>query len=254
MRFSLRLAAPAFLTGLVTTKTFVTFLCLAAQANRHFTLGHPSSIVSGVETPIAYPLDRSCNKDMSQTPPSLLDRLREHPEDTEAWNRFDTLYRPLLSSWLRRHALQSHDADDLLQEVLQVVLRELPKFHFDPSKGRFRGWLRAILVNRLREFWRSQKARPDSDFYTRILDQLEDPRSDLSRLWDQEHDEHVGRRVLALIDRDFLPSTLQAFHRVMAGEKASAVAAELKMSVNAVYLAKSSVLKRLRQELHGLLD
>jgi RNA polymerase sigma-70 factor (ECF subfamily) len=60
--------------------------------------------------------------------------------------------------------------------------------------------------------------------------------------------------VLALIERDFSPSTWQAFHRVMAGEKASAVATELKISVNAVYLAKSSILKRLRLVLHGLLD
>ncbi len=194
----------------------------------------------------------------AQTALSLLTQLREHPEDSEAWRRFDTLYRPLLLAWLRRYSLQPQDADDLVQQVLEVVVREMPNFDYDPKKGKFRGWLRAILVNQLRGFWRSRKGRPlatgDSDFYDKMLNQLADPKSDLSRLWDQEHDQHVAQRLLALIEPDFSPTTWQAFQRVMGGEKAAKVAAYLGISVNAVYLAKSSVLKRLRRELEGLAE
>jgi RNA polymerase sigma factor (sigma-70 family) len=193
---------------------------------------------------------------VAQTPPSLLNRLREHPDDAEAWRRFDDLYRPLLQTWLRRYAVQPQDADDLVQQVLEVVVREMPSFHYEPAKGRFRAWLRSIMVNQLRAFWRSQQARPktDSDFFDRILEQLEDEKSDLSRLWDQEHDQHVSRRLLALIEPDFSPATWQAFRRLMDGAKAKDVAADLGISANAVYLAKSSILKRLREEIEGLTD
>jgi RNA polymerase sigma-70 factor (ECF subfamily) len=194
------------------------------------------------------------NSPMAQTPPSLLQRLREHPDDGEAWNRFDSLYRPLLQTWLRRYSIRPQDADDLVQKVLEVVLREMPNFHYDAEKGKFRGWLRGILVNRLRDFLRSEQARPiatgDSDFFNKILDQLADPKSDLSRLLDQEHDQHVARQLLAIVQRDFSPTTYQAFLRVMAGDQVATIAADLKISANAVYLAKSSVIKRLRQELH----
>ncbi len=195
---------------------------------------------------------------MAQTPPSLLQRLHEHPEDGEAWNRFDSLYRPLLQTWLRRYSIRPQDADDLVQQVLEVVVREMPNFHYDAEKGKFRGWLRGILVNRLREFLRSEHARPiatgDSDFFDKILNQLEDPKSDLSRLWDQEHDEHVAKRLLSLIEQDFAASTWTAFRRLVDGEKAAQIAADLKISANAVFLAKSSVMKRLRQEMEGLRD
>jgi RNA polymerase sigma-70 factor (ECF subfamily) len=60
---------------------------------------------------------------------------------------------------------------------------------------------------------------------------------------------HVARRLLARVEADFSPTTWQAFRRVMSGEKAAGVAGDLKISVNAVYLAKSSVLRRLRQEM-----
>jgi len=193
---------------------------------------------------------------VADTPQSLLERLRKHPGDQDAWHRFDDLYRPLLASWIRRYSVQPHDADDIVQQVLEVVIREMPRFEYDPLKGRFRAWLRSILVNQLRTFWRSQKSRPQADyeFFDKILAQLEDEKSDLVHLWDQEHDQHVSQRLLALIEHEFAPNTWHAFRRLMNNEPVQKVAADLGISVNAAYLAKSGVLKRLRQEMAGLRD
>ncbi len=194
---------------------------------------------------------------MSATSATLLERLRDRA-DAEAWQRLVELYTPLLTGWLRRHALQPSDVDDLVQEVLAAVARDIGRFEHNRRVGAFRHWLRTILANRLREFWRAQRARPtatgESDFAD-ILAQLEDSGSGLSRLWDREHDEHVVRRLLAMIEPQFTPSTWQAFRRlVLDGERPDAVAAELGLSVNAVFIAKSRVLQRLRQEGRDLLD
>jgi RNA polymerase sigma-70 factor (ECF subfamily) len=194
---------------------------------------------------------------VDKTSPSLLYRLRHRPEDAASWQRFDALYRPLLYTWLRRHALQAQDADDLVQQVLEVVVRELPSFHYDPAKGRFRGWLKTILVNRLREYWRSQKFRPqkDRDSFAVVLEQLEDPASNLSRQWDREHDQYVVTRLLEQVRSQVHPKSWEAFRRLMLeGEAAEAVASHLNMSLNAVRLAKFHVLKKLRHEAAGLVD
>jgi RNA polymerase sigma-70 factor (ECF subfamily) len=153
--------------------------------------------------------------------------------------------------------LQAQDADDLIQEVLTVVVRELPGFRYDPERGSFRGWLRTVLVHRLRAFQRAQRMRPlatgDSDF-CRLLEQLEDPRSGLSRLWDQEHDRHVLGRLLEMIRPDFEPTTWLAFRRVvLEGIKPAVAAAELGISVNAVFIARSRIQRRLREEMRGLI-
>ena len=87
------------------------------------------------------------------------------------------------------------------------------------------------------------------------LDALEDPAGDLNQLWEREHDAFLAKRVLQLIERDFTFSTWQAFRRVVLdGAKPADVAAELNMSVNAVLLAKSRVLRRARGEIAGLID
>jgi RNA polymerase sigma-70 factor (ECF subfamily) len=87
------------------------------------------------------------------------------------------------------------------------------------------------------------------------LDQLADPRSDLSRLWDWEHDRHVVSRLLKSIEPEFEPTAWQVFRRVaIEGAEPAEVAAELGKTRNAVLIAKCRVLRRLKQELQGLTD
>ena len=194
---------------------------------------------------------------MTRTRISLLERLRTR-SDHAAWDDFVRLYGPLIHRWLCEFRLQHHDACDVGQEVLVTVVREMPQFRYDPGRGSFRGWLRNVVTNRVLGYWRSRDQQRvvlgDSDFQKRLVE-LEDPSSETSRRWDDEHDSHVIARVLALVRTDFEPATWQAFSRVvMHGEKPTVVAASLGISVNAVHLAKARVLRRMRQEIAGLLD
>jgi RNA polymerase sigma-70 factor (ECF subfamily) len=187
---------------------------------------------------------------MIQTSMSLLELLRTQPDET-GWRRLDDLYRPLIRRWLLRDPTLRDEAEDLVQEVLAVVVRELPQFQRERT-GSFRRWLRTITSNRLRAFRQARQHRPQpwaNHFDDSTPSQLEDPHSALSQEWDQEYDAYLVRRLMALIEPQFEPGTVQAFRRVVFdGAKPADVAKELGISVNAVLLAKSRVLKRLRQE------
>jgi len=194
---------------------------------------------------------------MSETSLSLLDRLRSGTDET-AWKRFVDLYTPLIRGWLRRHRICEPDADDLAQDVMTVVIRDLGSFEHNQRTGAFRTWLRTVTAHRLQALWRSRQGRPlvtgDRNF-EQTLEQLADPASSLSRLWDQQHDQHVARRLMELVRPQFQDRTWQAFRLVVLdGLKAAEVAQELGITVNAVLVAKSHVLARLRQEMRGLTD
>jgi RNA polymerase sigma-70 factor (ECF subfamily) len=191
-----------------------------------------------------------------ETSVSLLERLAGTPTDDD-WRRLLDLYQPLLRAWMARAGVADADADDLTQEVLLAVFRDVGGFE-RRSAGAFRSWLRTILAHRLQDFFRSRRYRPlatgDSDFVER-LHQLASPDSELSREWDREHDRHVAGKVMQMVRRDVEPATWQAFRRqVLDGVSAAEVAVELGLSPNAALLAKSRVLKRLRAELAGLVD
>jgi RNA polymerase sigma factor (sigma-70 family) len=136
-------------------------------------------------------------------------------------------------------------------------VRELPQFQHDLRRGAFRRWLRTVLVNRLRAFWRGRhrQATTGGRDFDALLGELEDPSSDQSRLWDREHDEHVARRLMDLLEPEFEPTTWRAFRLLMIeGRSTAQVAAELGISVGAVRVAKSRILRRFRQEVDGLID
>ena len=191
-----------------------------------------------------------------ETSVSLLGRLAGAPSEDD-WRRLDELYRPLLRAWMVRAGVAASDVDDLVQDVLLVVVRKVAGFEWR-GQGAFRAWLRTILAHQLRDYFCGQKNRPiatgGSDFQS-WLDELESHDSALSRLLDREHDEHVVASLLRTVQGDFAPVTWQAFLRhVQKGERAAQVAEALGLSLNSVLLAKSRVLKRLRQEAAGLVD
>jgi RNA polymerase sigma-70 factor (ECF subfamily) len=193
---------------------------------------------------------------MESTSRSLLVRAGQGHEP--AWQQLVGLYRPLIHGHLLRQGVQPQEADDLAQDVLTVLVRELPHFEHAGRPGAFRSWLRQVTVNRAREFWRSGRCRTAAIGGSAFLDQLqqlEDASSVLAQQWDREHDHHVLRHLLAQLHDDFAPTVIRAFQRVaIDGAAADEVAEELGMTVGAVYTAKSRVLARLREEAAGLID
>ncbi len=187
---------------------------------------------------------------MFTTPVSLLERIREAPVG-DAWGKFVDLYSPLLFHWANRLGLTEHDVADLVQEVFTILVAQMPQFAYKPE-GSFRAWLKTVLLNA----WRKQLARramqrTASDAELNTLADT-DPRLELE---EAEYRQYLIARALALMQQEFEPSTWKAcWEFVVNGRPAHEVAAELGLSLNAVYLAKSRVLRRLRADLNGLLD
>jgi RNA polymerase sigma-70 factor (ECF subfamily) len=194
---------------------------------------------------------------MADTSLSLLARIRD-PSDTASWQQLIEIYDPLLRRWLRGYEVQDADADDLVQEVLTTAARELAGFQHNERPGAFRTWLRKVLVNRLRNYWRRREhptlVAGGSSVWER-LEQLEDDASQTSSQWDAEHDRGVLTRLMEVVRPTFLPKTWEAFRRQMfLGQRADQVAAELEMPLSSVYVARSRVLAALRREAGGMID
>jgi RNA polymerase sigma-70 factor (ECF subfamily) len=187
---------------------------------------------------------------MFTTPVSLLERIRRSPEG-EPWANFVDMYTPLLFTWAHRLGLGEHDIADLVQDVFTILVEHLPQFQYDPQKS-FRAWLKTVLLN----CWRKQQLKRVGQAVT-VNGELgevagSDPRLEIE---EEEYRCYLVRRALGLMQAEFEPATWKAcWEFVVHDRPAAEVGAELGLSVNAVYLAKSRVLRRLRAELRGLLD
>jgi RNA polymerase sigma-70 factor (ECF subfamily) len=186
-----------------------------------------------------------------------LDRLRDR-SDQRDWERFVELYRRLITMWMVRAGVAESDRDDLLQEVLTTLVQNVAAFEHNGRAGAFRSWLKALVIHRVLNYCRHKNRTVlmsmgpgDESQITELM--IEDQM--LTANWEQEHDEFVLKQLLELVSDDFARSTWLAFRRTaIEGSAPTLVARELGLSVNAVLIAKSRVLKRLRQEAAGLVD
>jgi RNA polymerase sigma-70 factor (ECF subfamily) len=187
---------------------------------------------------------------MEQTPPSLLERLRQ-PANQAAWAKFVDLYTPLLCCWSRRLGVPRQEVPDLVQDVLLLLLRKLPTFTYDPHQ-RFRGWLWTVLRNRCHDWRRKQVADGRVQTSQPLPAECAAPDGALA-LEEAEYRNQLVGRALQLMRTDFQAATWKAFWECRVNRRpAGEVAQELGMSIEAVYAASSRILRRLRHELAGL--
>jgi RNA polymerase sigma-70 factor (ECF subfamily) len=210
-------------------------------------LKHPATNQQGRSMSVAVRDEAS-----GSTSNTLLERIRVR--DAEAWRRFVQLYGPTIFEWARRASLQPNDAADVTQEVFQAVAQSVSRFRSDRPGDTFRGWLRTITQNKVRDHYRSRPQYAVGG--ASIEEQLakiaaDEPTGDGPSDFVAE----LSQRALDLIQAEFESTTWQAFLRTAVAEQPAAdVARELGLTLAAVHKAKSRVLHRLRRELDGLLD
>jgi RNA polymerase sigma-70 factor (ECF subfamily) len=189
---------------------------------------------------------------------SLLALAMKSDVDEEAWKNLHAVYSPLIQRWLRGREVVGVDADDLAQEVMIVVMRKLPSFSHNGRTGAFRKWLRMIVFNCTRDFWKAKRIRPktmDDTAFLRQLDELKSDSSELTQKWNLEHDQLVMQQLLKQAEETVQPTTWQAFQLcTIELKEPDEVAREVGISLASVYAAKSRVLARLRQLSDELID
>jgi RNA polymerase sigma-70 factor (ECF subfamily) len=193
--------------------------------------------------------------DEPATSASLLLRIRDRG-DHAAWSRFVEVYQPLIHGFARKHGLQEADAADLAQEVLRAVARSVGRLDYDPRRGSFRGWLFTVVRNQLRDFrdrQRRQVAGSGNSGVQQLLNEQPTPPGGPEEDWDREYERRLFTWAAEQVRPAVQPATWQAFWRTaVEGQSGQEVARALGMSVAAVYLAKSRVMARLKEEIRQL--
>ena len=188
--------------------------------------------------------------DDPETRHTLLAKLRA-PDNDAAWSEFVGLYEPLVYRLARRNGLQDADAQDLCQDVFRAVAGAIGRW--DPAGGSFRGWLRRIARNLLINLLARQRRHPrgsgDSEVQALLAAQPE-PDPEASALFDAEYQRRLFEWAADAVRGEFTLKTWDAFWRTaVEGRRPKDVAAELGLSVGAVYIARSRVLARLRRRI-----
>src|SRR4026209_910990 len=135
---------------------------------------------------------------------SLLSRLKQW-DDTVGWREFFDAYGRVIHGLAVKAGLSRTEAEEVVQETMVAVARQMPGFQYDRSKGTFKGWLFTITR---RSIWR-QFAKRQKNLSVEILsdddgDKLERlmaVASGLETSWDLEWQEHLFTRAFERVRR-----------------------------------------------------
>ena len=191
--------------------------------------------------------------DSLATRPSLLMRVRDAADDA-AWGRFVDAYTPLVYNFCRKRGLQAADAADVAQDVMKAVAAALPRFDYEPRRGRFRDWLFRVTRSKLSNFHRVRQRHPvgsgETDVHELLQEQPDLGAADPAEAegWQQSWRQQTFDWAVKVIRDEFQAATWKAFwETAVEGRAVKEVGDELGMSAGAVYIARSRVLSRLRE-------
>jgi RNA polymerase sigma-70 factor (ECF subfamily) len=187
---------------------------------------------------------------VNTTRSSLLLRIKDQ-DDSAAWSEFDAIYRPMLLGFARARGLEEVDAEDVAQQCLAAISTHIERFDYDPSKGRFKSWLRTVVNNQVRDRLRTLQPRLVEASDTQgLADAGPTPDELFDRIWMKSHLRHC----LAQVRSEVTDSTFQAFQDYVIDEQPIAeVCRRLGMTRNQVQLIKWRVTQKLSEKMRELL-
>jgi len=200
-------------------------------------------------------------EELLPTRASLLHRLKDW-RDQASWRKFFDTYWQLIYGTARKSGLNDAEAQDVVQETMLSVAKQMPGFTYDPVNGSFKKWLlnltRWRIVDQVRK--RAKAISPQTpvsqaeDTGTGMTDRLVDPASDaLEVAWEAEWQNTLLTAALATVKRRVEPQTYQVFDFYVNKEwPARKVASTFNINVEQVYLAKHRVTEMLKAEVARL--
>ena len=184
------------------------------------------------------------------TTTQALEALKASDNDEIAWQGFCEHFHPVVVNFARKLGLSATDAEDATQEAMVAFLKAFRGGKYEREKGRLSNWLfgvaRRVILN-FRADQPLERLIADKTTATSFWDLIQDDHS-VKHSWETEWKRMVLSKCLEQARRELDPKVFEAFKLYALSDMAvDKVAERLRTSRNAVYIAKSRVLSKLRQ-------
>lgn len=186
----------------------------------------------------------------SATSLTLLHRL-SGGEDPLAWYDFDRRYSGFLHAVLAARGVHPTDRDDIVQDVLTSLVRSMPRFRYDRERGRFRAYLKTVVLRAMAQRRRSLPISLGAQDVasTALGDEA------FEAIWDAQWRRHHAQTALATLRSRISDLDRAVFDDyAIRSQSATTVAHEHGVSVERVYRIKSDLLAQLSQIIERQVD
>jgi RNA polymerase sigma-70 factor (ECF subfamily) len=198
-------------------------------------------------------------EDFIPTRYSLLSRLQNW-DDQDSWKVFFDTYWRLIYSIALKSGLTEAEAQDVVQETIICVAKDINKFKRDRALGSFKGWLRNITRWRIADQLRKRNPNtseenisPENPGLPELSEIPDHVDAGLEKIWEDEWQSNLMEAAMERVKRRVKEEHYQMFDlNVVRQWPASKVARTLEINVAQVYLAKHRILALIKKEIRLL--
>jgi RNA polymerase sigma factor (sigma-70 family) len=187
-----------------------------------------------------------------RTRQTLLERLKDR-YDSKSWEEYQETYAPYIRRILQAMRMNSHDCDDLVQEIMIISWKSLPEFTYSPDKGSFRAWISTVTRREVGHFIRKRQKtfisinEEETKRLQVALEQLS--KTELEGAITSEWQSFISEKAWGNITPRFSESVIEIFKRITSGEDVGQIARDSGVSESSVYVYKKRVLNSLQKEI-----
>lgn len=184
---------------------------------------------------------------------SLLKRVKDS-SDEAAWTDFVKYYENFIYHILRRMRLNTEECDDLVQEILLKLWKNLGTY--DPEKGRFRSWLGRVVRHAAADYFDKVKSRRRLMEAERVMAETirSTPPSDVERLIEEEWMLYMTSFAMERMKTIFSGEAVNVFSMSLDGHSAEEIATRLNLTRDSVYTLKNRVKSRFIKEVRAIME
>jgi RNA polymerase sigma factor (sigma-70 family) len=189
---------------------------------------------------------------------TLLSRLKDW-QDEDSWREFFETYWKLIYSIARKSGLHDTEAQEVVQETVIAISKQMPKFKYDPAQGSFKGWLLKLTQWRIGDQFRKRRngmrfANEGVESGEFSVENIPDEgRMDLDELWEEEWKKNLMDSAIERVKKRADPKQYQLFDLAVFKEwPVLRIAKAMGVNPGKVYLAKHRVSVEIKKELQKL--
>ncbi|MFD2276858.1 sigma-70 family RNA polymerase sigma factor [Rubritalea spongiae] len=186
---------------------------------------------------------------MNTTRLTLIQRVQD-PENQDAWKTFSTAYQDYITSILVKVGVKPNEVDDLSQDILLILWKQLPKFDYKPHEVKFRTWLYSVIRNTALSYFRSKNSEQK-----RIKKYFDSELGDtdlLDQLMHEEWKSYLCQKALKNIQETFTTQSIEVFQNALKGSSVQQLAEQFNLKENTIYRIKNRVKEHLVVEIRRL--
>jgi len=184
----------------------------------------------------------------------LIVRLKDEQNEL-AWEEFVVQYEAFLQRFAVRQGVPERHVADVVQNILLAIARSIDGWQPDGQAASFRRWLATVARNVVIKFMTRERRQASGQGGTEVLDLLQgvaaDPDADQIRRYEHEFIVWAAEQVRS----EFIETSWAAFWAtIIEGRSVSEVAAELRISPGSIYMSRSRIMARIRQQMEEVLQ